>query len=732
MKTVSTKQGPIYWREKILQSILGVGLIFGLFAFIPMTRMAFQEGMWFLVFLNTSVYVSALFIFRYKGISYSIRATFTLFLAFTIGFYVIFFFGLLSGGPFCLFAFVVLAGLLLGLRAAIVALTTNALILFLFGWFAAQGQWAQDLPFFPTPMRGVVAWATYVLMNTVTAIAAALLVRGMQKMAEKELAISIELRDEHEKLMLEIKERSKAVTALRKSEKQYRLLAENVTDIIWVLSLETMKFSYVSPSVLRVRGFTPEEAVNQGVEDIVPPDSLEDIIGILSEELERDGKDGVDPERSRTLEIEESRKNGTYKWAEATVTFIRDDDGKPVEILGVTRDISERKKSEEDKKGLERKLQQAQKMEAIATLAGGIAHQFNNALSIVMGRMEILDLDLSDEKIKKNFRPVRKTFNRMAELTEQLLAYARGGKYQAASISMAQFVKNTLPLIEHTVSPSISMETDLPPNIPIVMADAAQMQMVLSALLSNSSEAIQEKGYIRISCREVNLNETEVDNLSPDIKQGRYVKFTVRDSGRGMDKETRNRIFEPFYTTKFQGRGLGMAAVYGIVKNHEGWIFVESEIGEGTSVHVYLPVTEEKESEAKIQAREEPALLEGTGTVLLIEDEELVMDVSRTMLERLGYQVISACTGKEAVERNIEFEEEIDLALLDIKLPDMEALNVYTELKTFRPALKVIVYSGFSQEDAAGKLMDAGADAFIQKPFSIYALSKKIDEIRKT
>jgi len=348
-----------------------------------------------------------------------------------------------------------------------------------------------------------------------------------------------------------------------------------------------------------------------------------------------------------------------------------------------------------------------------------------------MGRMEILDLDLSDEKIRKNFRPVRKIFDRMIGLTEQLLAYARGGKYQAAPISMTQFVKNTLPLLEHTVTPSISVATDLPPNIPIIKADAAQMQMVLSALLSNSSEAIQEKGYIRISCREVIFNETEVDDLPATIKPGRYVKLTVRDSGRGMDKETQNRIFEPFYTTKFQGRGLGMAAVYGIIKNHEGWIFVESELGEGTSVHVYLPVTEEKERDAIIQAGEEPALLKGTGTILLVEDEELVMDVSQTVLERLGYQVIPACTGKEAVEKNMEFEGEVDLALLDIKLPDMEALNVYTELKTSRPALKVIVYSGFSQEGVARKLMNAGADSFIQKPFSMYALSKKIDEILK-
>jgi len=731
LKGISKKKDLVYWREKILQSILGIGLIFGLLVFIPLTRMALLEGVWFIVVLNAAAYVSALAVFVNRKTRYGIRAGVTLFLTFAIGVYVIYFFGLLSGGPVCLFAFAVMAGLLLGLRAAVAALVFNALILFLFGWLAVNGQWAHGLPFFPTPMRGVVSWGTFMLMNIVTAIAASFLVRGMQKIANDEISASMKLRDEHDLLMLEIRERTKAVNALKESEKQYRLLAENVTDIIWIMNLDTLRYSYVSPSVMKARGFTPEEVMNQRLEDVLHSESLEYVSGILAGELERDGKDGVDPDRSRTLEIQQSLKDGSYRWAEVTTTFIRDDSGRPIEVLGVSRDIHDRKQSEAEKKTLGEKLQQAQKMEAIATLAGGIAHQFNNALSIAKGGLDILEMELPGGEIKKSLDPVNKTFDRMAKLTEQLLAYARGGKYRTRSVLMPKFVIDTLPLIEHTVNPTITLETDLPLEISPVKADAIQMQMVLSSILSNSSEAIQGKGRIVISCREVGSNGIPDDVLSPGGTSGRYVKLTIKDNGRGMDTRTRDRVFEPFFTTKFQGRGLGMAAVYGIIKNHDGWIDVESQPGEGTSVHVYLPAAGDKEGGVKPEDEEQPALLKGAGTVLLIEDDDMVLDVSQTLLRRLGYRVISACTGKEAVEKNRRHKGEVDLALLDIKLPDMKAIDIYTEMKSARPDLKVIVYSGFSQEGAARELIDAGADAFIQKPFSIQTLSKTLDAVRK-
>ena len=212
----------------------------------------------------------------------------------------------------------------------------------------------------------------------------------------------------------------------------------------------------------------------------------------------------------------------------------------------------------------------------------------------------------------------------------------------------------------------------------------------------------------------------------PGLKPGYYVCVTIEDDGKGMDKETRAGIFEPFFTTKFQGRGMGMAAVYGIVRNHDGWIYVESELGKGTTVQIYLPAIE-IEVEKPIKAKAE--VVTGSGTILMIEDEDVVIEVTQAMLEMLGYLVMVAKTGKDAIHIAETFDGQIDLALLDIKLPDMEGGKVYPLIMEARPNLKVIVFSGYSIDGPARKILDAGAQDFIQKPFSIATLSEKLKEV---
>jgi two-component system, cell cycle sensor histidine kinase and response regulator CckA len=511
-------------------------------------------------------------------------------------------------------------------------------------------------------------------------------------------------------------------------EKRYRLLAENTSDVIWTLDLESFRFTYVSPSVYRMRGLTPEEIMAENLEEALRPEGLESISKILSEELERDKKPGIDPKRSRSMEFQQCKSDGSFIWVEATLNFIRDEHGRPVEILGVSRDINERRRADDEKKTLGAKLLQAQKLEAIATLAGGIAHQFNNALSIIIGRLELLEMDLPEIRANEHLIPVKDTAFRLSRLTSQLLAYARGGKYQAESLSMSRFVRDALPLIQHTVRPSIQLGTDLPIDISWVRVDVTQMQMVLSAILSNASEAIKKTGWIHISCKNIRISSEEAEKteiLSP----GKYVRLTVKDDGRGMDDVTKKKIFEPFFSTKFQGRGLGMAAVYGIIKNHNGYIFVDSDPEKGTAVNIYLPAIEVVPKEIPAEPEKKFVSESGKGNILLIEDEETVMDVCRIMLEKLGYNVIPVLTGTEAVDMGERRDVKFDLALLDIKLPDMEATLVYEALKAFRPDLKVIVYSGYSLEDAAEKLLEAGADAFIQKPFSIDDLAKKLNAV---
>ncbi len=381
----------------------------------------------------------------------------------------------------------------------------------------------------------------------------------------------------------------------------------------------------------------------------------------------------------------------------------------------ILNDISERKRMEEQ-------LQHAQKMESISTLAGGIAHQFNNALSVITGNLELLTMTLPENSVyDENIEPIKKSSYRMSNLTSQLLAYARGGRYNPKTVSLSSFIKDTLPLIRHSISPAIQIESNLMHGKINIETDLTQMQMVLSAVATNAAEAIEGQGYIRIITA-----EKEIELNHPYLVPGRYACLSIEDDGKGMDEETKNRMFEPFFTTNFQGRGLGMAAVYGIIQNHGGWVSVESERGTGTVVNIYLPVVAATEEDIK---EIEPILEKGTGTILVIEDESLILEVCRTMLEKLSYNVLEAKTGEEAIKVAKDFEGDIDLAILDIGLPDIDGDKLYPFLKEERKDLKVIVCSGYSIDGPAQDILDAGAHGFLQKPYAFGVLSEKLKEV---
>jgi PAS domain S-box-containing protein len=330
-------------------------------------------------------------------------------------------------------------------------------------------------------------------------------------------------------------------------------------------------------------GATKEQLIGKTIFDINPSE-LAEIHCATDDELLKSGA-------TQRYELKWKGWNGELGDAIFSKAVFTDNQGTAKGIIGVILDITERKQAEEEKTKLNNQLQQAKKMETIGAIAGGIAHQFNNALSIITMGLDMIETDSAgNENIENHTHPMKDSALRMAKLASQLLAYARGGKYQAKTISLNDFLKNTLPL-SHLLDPDIEIKMDLTPDPLNIHADRNQIKMLLSAILSNATEAMEGKGHFLISTKKDEIDEDFIES-HPGLKPGPYVCLIAEDNGKGMDKETIDRIFEPFFTTKFEGRGLGMAAAYGIVKNHDGWISVDSELDKGTTVKIYLPSVE--------------------------------------------------------------------------------------------------------------------------------------------
>jgi two-component system cell cycle sensor histidine kinase/response regulator CckA len=406
---------------------------------------------------------------------------------------------------------------------------------------------------------------------------------------------------------------------------------------------------------------------------------------------------------------------------EVTLSLLPVRDENCLSLIVIVDDVGERRR-------MKAQILQAQKMKAIATLAGGIAHEFNNALQGIAGNIDLLELNVKEkESIDKFVYPMKSSVDRMSSLTNQLLAYAQGGKYQPKLISLNAIIVDTLLSVKHTIGPNIQIEKDLARDSYNVKADLTQLQMALLAVIHNAEEAIEGSGKIRVQTKNEEIKEKIIKDQF-DIEPGPYACVIVEDNGIGMDEETLLRIFEPFFTTKFQGRGFSMAAVYGIIRNHNGWIDIDSSPGGGTSIKIYLPAAgTEKE------IKEEPAsgILEGSETILIIEDEKSVMQVTSDLLKILGYHVLEAENGMKAVKIVKEHKGPIHLAILDLGLPDMKGVNLFQHIRGARPETKVILASGYAIDGPAQDLLDSGALGFLQKPYNLSALSGKLREVLK-
>jgi PAS domain S-box-containing protein len=377
-------------------------------------------------------------------------------------------------------------------------------------------------------------------------------------------------------LTQEIEERKRTEKALQESEERFKVLFQYAPDAYYLNDLKGI-FIDGNKAAEELIGYQKEALVGRSFLEagLLSEDQLPKAVATL--------KKNIEGQRTGPDEFVLKRKDGGKVIVEIRTLPIEIDHEDVV--LAIGRDITERKR-------LEEQLLDSHKMKAITTLAGGVAHEFNNALTTIIGYIQLLEMSLPDNKTALEYiEEMKAPSHRMANLTKQLLAYARGGKYQAKVISLSDFVEDTLLIITPNIDPSIRLETDLPKDIFSVKVDSTQMQMVVSAVVSNSEEAIEGEGCIRIITRNEEIDEAFAKS-HPVLNPGRHVCLSVEDNGKGMDKETVSKIFDPFFTTKFQGRGLGMAAVYGIIRNHDGWISIDSEPGRGTVVRIYLPAFE--------------------------------------------------------------------------------------------------------------------------------------------
>jgi len=494
--------------------------------------------------------------------------------------------------------------------------------------------------------------------------------------------------------------------SLRESKAKYRIFIESSMVGIFIIQKGIVQF--VNNTFEKMTGHTKNELLDKNLFSLVDPLNRQMF-------MNRENRKEMGEEETDHYEVMFLKKDGGKFWGEVHSCRIILDE-KPA-ILGNVIDITQRKQ-------LESQLIETQKMESIGTLAGGIAHDFNNILGGILGYASLLLSDMSeDHPHYSDINAIAETTKRAADLTNQLLAFARGGKYQVTSNDMNQIVEEIKEMLANRVGASTVLETSLEQGLWPVLGDNRQIHQAILNICMNAVEAMPQGGKLLVKTEKVTLDE-KFAQARLGVVPGDYIRVIIRDTGVGMDGQTKSRIFEPFFTTKppGEGTGFGLAMVYGVVKNHDGAIWVDSKVGQGTVVTVYLPrLTKTKE----VPLRTETVKSKESYRVLLVDDEEIIRQVARRMLENGGFEVSVAAHGKDAVEIYKKSQDDIDVVLLDVIMPKMGGKETYRRLKEINSGVRVIFTSGYGTQDRP-ELRNLNDTSFIKKPFQTEVLIQTV------
>ncbi len=661
-------------RDELLTQLLWISAILGTAPILlglntPGVNMAAPTLLYLLIILTAFA----------RNASYTLRASILIFVPYLVSLDSLLTYGIFSASRMLATLFVILAGLLFGVRSGVVALTVYLVTVAISSWLIVQGKIVVH-PDAQTVSSLPINWVAYILTFI---FATCIIYYSIMFLIQS-------LTQQFKNLRIEGEEKDAARQAERETEANYRLLAENIHDVIWTRTMDG-QLTYISPSVKQMRGFTSEELMSGESAFGGADENTQIFAELMREELTLEASGTADPNRSRAIELKATHVDGSVLNIEVVMSFLRDTDQKAIGILGVTRDITERKK-------LEYQLQQAQKMEAVGTLAGGIAHDFNNILHALLGFCEAARVSVYEDKTRLTecLDGIESSGKRAASLVKQLLTFSRAEETDREVVDLVPIIKESLKLLQSTLPSTIEFQIDLANNPNPVLADSTQIHQIILNLGINAAQAMEETGgTLRITMKNVSLDEPVITTTST-LDVGRYVLLAVEDTGCGIEPDHQDRVFEPFFTTKKQGEGtgIGLATTHGIVSSMGGAIKLESKIGVGTVFKVYFPQSLEQSVEQDESDHQQSPDPHGVGHILFVDDEASIAKVATMLLIGRGFTVETFVDSKEALEAFESNPEAFSVVVTDLTMPNLTGFDLAKRIRSIDPTIPILMTSG--------------------------------------
>ena len=696
----NVKEPLLFWRMKIFSTIFLITIFIGAFPYASNMSIALNSGQSLNAIIYTFFYVLAIFLLLAKAIPFRVRVWVGLFLFYGVGATSTITLGLSGSGRIYFFAFSVLAILLLGFRAGVIALALNVSTLFFFGCLVNMGYFEHSTMTSFTAEQWIATGFSFSFLNTIITVSIGVIVTALESNVKLERSLSKDLKLSNIKLEKKNDDYRLAEESLKKSEERYKTLTNNIHVGIYRNTTGTQgRFIEANPAIVEMFGYrTRDEFLSINVADLYQnPDDRNNY-----------NKNMLNNGSVNNYEINLKKKDGTPFVGSISAVAVKDAHGEVQYYDGIIEDIT-------GKRELELQLQQAQKMEAIGTLAGGIAHDFNNILSAILGYTELSLHEIEkDSTLYQNLHEIWRAGGRAKDLVKQILTFSRQAEQELKPVKVNLISKEVIKFLRASLPTTIEIQPEIQSDS-LVMADPTHIHQLFMNLCTNAGYAMGiEGGVLKVKLIDVTIGEDLADE-QPKLKPGPYLELTIADTGHGIPVHILDRIFDPFFTTKEKGEGTGMglSVVHGIVGAYGGKIMVSSELGKGSTFKIYLPTVERGEAHLPMEGN---SIANGTERILFVDDETALVNIGKQMLESLGYQVTCRTSSIEALELFRAKADDFDLVVTDMTMPNMTGDVLAKELIGIKPGIPVVLCTGYSAQINQKQASAMGVRAFVSKP----------------